>query len=48
MWESQFCGDFQGLWKETETALCFPLFPAGRHFHRFRAPAIFSTIVNES
>jgi hypothetical protein len=50
-WEcakSPFYGDFQGLWEARETAFCFPRFPSDRHFHRFRAPAIFSTIVNES
>ena len=28
--------DFQGLWEERETALCFPRFPSGRHFHRLQ------------
>jgi hypothetical protein len=35
MWESTFFVDFQGLWEERETALYFPLFPSGRHFHRW-------------
>ena len=39
MWESTFFVDFQGLWEERETALCFPLFPSGRHFHRDRRGA---------
>ena len=34
MCEITALGDFQGLWEERETALCFPLFPSGRHFHR--------------
>ena len=31
----------KGCAKERETAFCFPRFPSVRHFHRFRAPAIF-------
>jgi hypothetical protein len=34
MWKSLFFSDFQGLWEARETALCFPRFPSGQHFHR--------------
>jgi hypothetical protein len=47
--KSPFYGDFQGLLgKRGKRLYVFLSFPSDRHFHRFRAPVIFSTIVNES